>query len=84
AGGGPRGRMPWPLVRIAGLVMPLWRELAKMSYLWRVPHALDGTKLALRCPGLAPTPLETALRASLVARGLGKSAGRQVPPPEAG
>jgi hypothetical protein len=70
-------------VRIAGLVMPLWRELAKMSYLWRVPHALDGTKLALRCPGLAATPLETALRASLVALGVGSGAGRQDPLPAA-
>ena len=78
ARGWRRGTMPWPLVRIAGLALPLWRELAKMSYLWRVPHALDGTKLARRCPGLTTTPLETALRASLVALGVGTSAGRSV------
>jgi hypothetical protein len=41
-----------------------------MSYLGRVPHALDGTRLAARCPGLRTTPLEDALRASLVALGL--------------
>ena len=52
-----RGGMPWPLIRVAGVVVPLWRELARMSYLWRVPHALDGSKLARRCPGLTPTPL---------------------------
>ena len=65
-----RGGMPWPLIRVAGVVVPLWRELARMSYLWRVPHALDGSKLARRCPGLTPTPLTTALIESLVALGL--------------
>ena len=52
ARGWRRSGMPWPLIRIAGLVVPLWRELARMSYLWRVPHALDGRRLATRCPGL--------------------------------
>jgi hypothetical protein len=64
--------MPWPLVRIAGLAMPLWRELAKMSYLWRVAHALDGSRLAARCPALATTPLDLALRESLLALGLAR------------
>ena len=81
ARGWRHGSMPWPLVRIAGLVLPLWRELAKMSYLWRVPHVLDGSKLALRCPGLATTPLETALRASLVALGVHNGDGRTVVAP---
>jgi hypothetical protein len=43
------------------------RELARMSYLWRVPHALDGRRLAARYPQLTPTPLSEALRQSLVA-----------------
>ena len=68
------GRMPWRLLRIAGIVVPLWRELAAMSYLWRVAHALDGSKLAARCPGLATTSLDEALRASLVALGHGRAA----------
>ncbi len=63
------GAMPWAVVRAGGLVMPLWRELALMSYLWRVAHALDGRKLAARCPGLATTPIDAALASSL--RGLG-------------
>jgi hypothetical protein len=44
-----------------------------MSYLWRVPHALDGTRLAARCPELRTTPLDEAMRASLVALGIGRS-----------
>ena len=65
--------MPWPLIRVVGVVVPLWRELARMSYLWRVPHALDGRRLAARCPGLTPTPLDEALRDSLVALGLARA-----------
>lgn len=38
--------MPWGLIRAGGLAYPRWRELARMSYRWRVPHALDGTALA--------------------------------------
>ncbi len=69
------GRMPWPLLRVAGLFVPLWRELATMSYLWRVPHALDGRALARRCPGLTTTPRDSAIRESLVALGLGTGRG---------
>ena len=70
ARGWRRGTMPWQLLRIGGVAVPLWRELSKMSYLWRVPHALDGRKLQARCPGLATTPLESALRASLLGLGI--------------
>ena len=67
-----RGGLPWLLIRAIGLVVPSWRELAHMSYLWRVPHALDGRRLAA-LPGapLLATPLASALRASLLDLGLG-------------
>jgi hypothetical protein len=71
ARGWRRRGMPWPLIRIAGVAVPLWRELARMSYLWRVAHALDGTKLARRCPALTATPLATAVAESLAALGVG-------------
>ncbi|MGZ5154971.1 MAG: NAD-dependent epimerase/dehydratase family protein [Caldimonas sp.] len=67
ARGWRRGSMPWPAIRALGVVVPLWRELARMSYLWRVPHALDGRKLAARCPELVATPIDEALRESLAA-----------------
>lgn len=40
-----RGSLPWLAIRAAGLVVPMWREIAEMAYLWFAPHALDGTKL---------------------------------------
>ncbi|MEP7301624.1 MAG: NAD-dependent epimerase/dehydratase family protein [Caldimonas sp.] len=67
ARGWRHGGMPWPAIRAIGLVVPLYRELARMAYLWRVAHALDGRKLAARCPQLASTPIVEALRRSLVA-----------------
>ena len=67
------GSMPWPLLRVVGVVVPLWRELARMSYLWRVPHALDGRRLAARCPQLRPTSLDDAMRASLAELGFGSA-----------
>jgi NmrA-like family len=64
------GGMPWGLIRAVGMVYPLWRELARMSYLWRMPHALDGQRLSARV-ALAPgTPLAQALRQSLIDLGL--------------
>ena len=73
-GGFRHGGIPWGVIRAVGTVYPPWRELARMSYLWRVPHALDGTALAA-VPGLpAPTPIDAALRASLLALGHGAAA----------
>jgi nucleoside-diphosphate-sugar epimerase len=68
AGGWRHGGMPWGVIRAVGIVHPLWRELARMSYLWRVPHALDGSALrAAVAPGaLASTPVAAALRAALI------------------
>src|SRR5690606_20411298 len=40
-----RRGVPWPLLRAAGVFMPMMREVAAMSYLWRKPHSLDGRKL---------------------------------------
>lgn len=72
ARGWRHGRMPWGVIRAAGLVVPMWRELARMSYLWRVPHALDGRRLAVLAGGAAhATPLPQAVRASLLSLGFG-------------
>jgi nucleoside-diphosphate-sugar epimerase len=54
--------LPWLLLRAAGLVMPMMREVAKMSYLWRVPHSLDGSKLERTIGRLPSTPPVDAIR----------------------
>jgi nucleoside-diphosphate-sugar epimerase len=57
--------LPWALIRAGGLLVPMWRELAAMSYLWRVPHALDGSALQAAVGPLPVTPLQEALRRTL-------------------
>lgn len=59
------GCLPWPLLQVAGLVHPMLRELCRMRYLWRVPHALDGRRLQARAGLLPATPLAAALRQTL-------------------
>lgn len=64
-GGWKHGGVPWPLLRIGGLVVPMWRELAEMRYLWERPHALDGSALRAFAGPVPTTPLAEALVASL-------------------
>jgi nucleoside-diphosphate-sugar epimerase len=74
ARGFKRGALPWGVLKVAGLVWPMWREIAGMSYLWHVPHALDGTALARAVGPLQSTPLDRALREALIGLGLAPSA----------
>jgi len=66
--------LPWPLLKLAGLVRRDLREIAEMDYLWRVPHALDGAPLAALCGALPATPLEGAVAAALAAMGVAATA----------
>lgn len=68
------GGMPWGLIRAVGTVYPLWRELARMSYLWRVPHALDGGALSALIGVVPATAPVVALRQSLIDLGHGPTA----------
>ncbi|HEX6020231.1 MAG TPA: NmrA family NAD(P)-binding protein [Burkholderiaceae bacterium] len=68
-----RGSVPWPLLKIGGLMVPMLREVVEMSYLWRVPHALDGAALQRVTGPLTTTPPDTALRRALIHLGESKS-----------
>lgn len=71
AQGWRRGGMPWPLLRVAGLFVPMLRELSRMAYLWSVPHRLDGTRLESALGPLPSTPVDEAMVATLRALGHG-------------
>lgn len=58
-------RFPWALVRLASPVVPLFRELLEMRYLWRRPLRLDNRKLVAFLGEEPHSPLEDALRATL-------------------
>ena len=65
-----RRGVPWTLLRAAGLVMPMMREVSAMSYLWRTPHSLDGGKLAALIGDVPSTDPAAAIRAAVGDLGL--------------
>ena len=59
-----RRGVPWTLLRAGGLFMPILREVAVMSYLWRTPHSLDGRKFeALVGPVRVTDPVQAIRQA---------------------
>lgn len=75
-----RGGLPWPLMKLGGLLVPMLREIAEMSYLWHVPHALDGAALQRALGPLPVTPLDAAVREALLALGFGTRAAADAQP----
>ncbi|MEZ5728283.1 MAG: hypothetical protein R3E48_09955 [Burkholderiaceae bacterium] len=70
-----RGGVPWPMIRLAGLVAPMAREIAEMAYLWQQPHALDDTELRDMIGAPTETPLADAVTSALAALQLAHRAG---------
>ncbi len=68
-------RMPWPLLRVAGLVVPTLAALAEMRYLWRTPHQLHNKRLCALIGDEPRTPFDDAVRQSLEDLGLLTRAG---------
>ena len=69
--GWKRAGMPWPAIRLLGIFVPTLKAVAEMSYLWRIPHALDSTRL-VACTGPIPdTPPRQALAQALLDLGFG-------------
>ena len=64
------GRLPWPLLRIAGAVAPTFAALAAMRYLWSTPHRLDNTRLRALIGDEPHTPFDQAVRQALADLGL--------------
>jgi len=72
ATGNPRialGRFPWWLTALAAPFMETLRELRKMRYLWRESIRLDDAKLVAFLGERPYTPIDKALRATLVGLG---------------
>jgi nucleoside-diphosphate-sugar epimerase len=62
--------MPWALLRMLGIVVPIFRELSEMAYLWSTPHAIDGTRLAAAIGDIPHTPLDRAIASALLRLGI--------------
>jgi nucleoside-diphosphate-sugar epimerase len=59
------GGLPWGFIRLGAPVMPMWRELLAMRYLWERPHALDDAALRALIGEVPHTPTLQALRSAL-------------------
>jgi nucleoside-diphosphate-sugar epimerase len=59
------GSMPWLALRAGGLIVPMWREVAELRYLWEVPHRLSGERLTALIGSVPHTPLERAVEETL-------------------
>lgn len=78
----PVRRMPWWLLRLAGVAVPLFRELGEMRYLWQRPVRLDNRRLLAFLGGEPHTPLDLAVRRTL--EGLGHLPAQPAAMPETG
>ena len=58
-------RMGWWMVKTAGRLFAMGRELAELEYLWRVPHRISGEKLTSLIGEVPHTPLDAAIAAAL-------------------
>ncbi|MBS9475955.1 NAD-dependent epimerase/dehydratase family protein [Ancylobacter radicis] len=65
----PVKAFPWTLARLASPVVPLFRELMEMRYLWQEPVRLDNGRLRATLGAEPHTPLDEAVRASLIGLG---------------
>jgi NAD(P)-dependent dehydrogenase (short-subunit alcohol dehydrogenase family) len=57
--------MPWWLMRMLSPVVPMWREVLEMQYLWDQPHSLAGDRLQRLAGPVSHTPLPLALQQAL-------------------
>ena len=71
-----RAGVPWTLLRLLGIVNPVLREVVKMSYLWRVPHSLDNSRLEALVGPEPHRPLAAALGEAIADLGLDAGHGR--------
>jgi nucleoside-diphosphate-sugar epimerase len=62
--------MPWTMLRLLGTVVPIFRELSEVAYLWSTPHAIDGTRLSAVIGEIPFTPLDRAVSSALLELGI--------------
>ncbi|WP_259782321.1 NmrA family NAD(P)-binding protein [Aestuariispira ectoiniformans] len=62
--------VPWTMLKMGGLFVPMWREIHEMAYLWSAPHRLDGSGLQAAIGPLPHRPEEDAIRLALADLGL--------------
>jgi nucleoside-diphosphate-sugar epimerase len=83
-GASPRvSRLPWWLLDLASPLVPTFREMREMRYLWRQPVRMDNARLVAALGREPHTPLDEAVEATLVGLGClapAEGPGRTIPP----
>jgi nucleoside-diphosphate-sugar epimerase len=62
-------RFPWALLMLAAPFVTFIREMREMRYLWRQPIRMDNAKLVATLGAEPHTPLDDAVRSSLIGLG---------------
>lgn len=62
-------RMPWWAIRALSPLVPLFRELTEMRYLWQVPLHMRNDRLVAMLGAEPRTPLDEAVRTTLIGIG---------------
>lgn len=57
--------MPWKLIKLGSIIVPMWREMADREYLWSRPHYLVDDRIKQIAGTLEETPPEIAMRNAL-------------------
>lgn len=65
--------LPWKLIKIGGLVIPIWREISEMSYLWEKEHRISGERLETFLGEVQNTNPRIAIENSLASLGINTS-----------
>ncbi|SMF71841.1 Nucleoside-diphosphate-sugar epimerase [Tistlia consotensis] len=65
----PVRALPWRLIALAAPLVPLFRELSEVRYLWRQPVRLGNARLLAALGSEPHTPLDEAVRATLAGLG---------------
>lgn len=65
----PVKKFPWPLLTVLSPFVTLFREMHEMRYLWEQPLRLDSTRLSNVLGGEQHTPLDEAVRNTLMGLG---------------
>jgi nucleoside-diphosphate-sugar epimerase len=72
----PIRRLPWRLMALASPVVPLFRELREVKYLWEQPVCMSNARLLAAIETEPHTPLDEAVRATLMGLGCLEESGR--------
>ncbi len=76
--------MPWGLIRLASPFVPLFRELTEIRYLWETPLHMSNARLVEALGAEPHTPLDLAVRATLIGLGCLENQGEVSPSAESG